>query len=510
MSLVSKVGRKRPRARFAMAVLYLVLTMGAITTLYPFAVMMTTGFKGPTDQNDTRLIPAFWTSNDDLLKKYRDDKYAGDMSVISSSAVGANATGQEVEKYDAFLRGLEPEYWKAGFTTAPNQVTSKLTQQYQIYLRTKYATIDDVNKAYLELNTTFSAVAPPNENLDRRGWNPTSGAKWEDYVEFKRTLPTEFRVPVRVTRIYQEWMRSNFANQFDSVPADLLGSATTFEQLTLPADGEMRAQFLREGVPIRYSEQSAETLWAAQHSTEMPIAAHESAFVAAHSSALRTEMSLRNYRYVLTYMLINGRALVNTAIFCLLVILIQLTVNPLAAYALSRYPMPATAKILLFLLATMAFPAEVAMIPSFLLLKDMHLLNTFWALVLPGAANGYMIFLLKGFFDSLPNEIFESGQLDGAREGTMLWKLALPLSKPVLGYLALLAFMGAYGSFMYAFLVAQDQRMWTLMVFIYQLQQSAPKAVMMAAVTLAAVPTLLVFLFAQRTIMKGIVLPGEK
>ena len=172
--------------------------------------------------------------------------------------------------------------------------------------------------------------------------------------------------------------------------------------------------------------------------------------------------------------------------------------------------MPATGKVLIFLLATMAFPAEVAMIPSFLMLKDMGLLNTFWALVLPGAANGYMIYLLKGFFDSLPGEVFESGQLDGAKEATMMWKIAFPLSRPVLGYLALLAFMGAYGAFMFAFLVVQDRSMWTLMVFLYQLQNSAPKAVMMAALTLAALPTLLVFLACQRVIMRGIVLPGER
>jgi multiple sugar transport system permease protein len=158
----------------------------------------------------------------------------------------------------------------------------------------------------------------------------------------------------------------------------------------------------------------------------------------------------------------------------------------------------------------MAFPAEVAMIPSFLLLKNLGLLNTFAALVLPTAANGYMIFLLKGFFESLPREVFESGQIDGASEWRMMFRLALPLSKPVLGYLGLLAFMGAYGAFLYAFLVAQDRDVWTLMVFIYQLQQIAPKSVMMAAVTLAAVPTIVVFLLAQRVIMRGIVLPGER
>jgi multiple sugar transport system permease protein len=100
--------------------------------------------------------------------------------------------------------------------------------------------------------------------------------------------------------------------------------------------------------------------------------------------------------------------------------------------------------------------------------------------------------------------------MDGAREATMMTRIALPLSKPVLGYLALIAFMGAYGAFIYAFLIAQDQQMWTLMVWVYQLQNMAPKSVMMAALTVAAVPTLLVFLFAQRVIIRGIVLPGER
>ncbi len=209
-------------------------------------------------------------------------------------------------------------------------------------------------------------------------------------------------------------------------------------------------------------------------------------------------------------MALHGGALLNTVIFCLLAILAQLTVNPLAAYALSRYPNRHTGRVLLFLLATMAFPAEVAMIPSFLLLKDLGLLNTFAALVLPTAASGYMIFLLKGFFDSLPKELFESAQLDGAPETTMMMRIALPLSRPVLGYMALIAFMGAYGSFLYAFLVAQDQRIWTLMVWVYQLQTSAPKSVVLAAVALVALPTLVVFLLAQRVIARGIVLPGER
>lgn len=150
------------------------------------------------------------------------------------------------------------------------------------------------------------------------------------------------------------------------------------------------------------------------------------------------------------------------------------------------------------------------MIPGFLLLKDLHLLDTVWALVLPSAASGYMIYLLKGFFDSLPAEVFESGQLDGASEFTLMRKLALPMARPVLGYLSLLAFMAAYGTFLHAFLVVQDRSKWTIMVFVYQLHTIAPKSTTMAALTLAAIPTLVVFLLCQRVIMRGIVLPGER
>jgi multiple sugar transport system permease protein len=295
------------------------------------------------------------------------------------------------------------------------------------------------------------------------------------------------------------------------VPSDVAGAATKFEELTLPATSNpWYRDFQRDGLPTRYARDTVEDRWRRNHAGPLPMASFERKFVAEHADDVRSEFTWRNYRVVLDYILLNGRALQNTAIFCLLTVLIQLTINPIAAYALSRYPIRASGKILIFLLATMAFPAEVAMIPSFLLLRDLGLLNTFAALVLPSAASGYMIFLLKGFFDSLPTEMFESGQLDGAKEATMMVRLALPLSKPVLGYVALTAFMASYGAFLYAFLVAQDQRMWTLMVFIYQLQGTAPKSVVMAALTLAALPTLVVFLFAQRTIMQGIVLPGDE
>jgi multiple sugar transport system permease protein len=518
MALVGKVGRRRFRARFAMFLLYAVLTLGAVTTIYPFLLMASTGLKGASDQDDSRIVPAYWSivsspglnglpAKESLLGKYLLDKYAGDEEKIRSSRTGSNASPVG---YEQFLLSLPVGFYEAGFRTQTGQVTGRLAERYQSWLRARYGDIERLNHAYLEEDTAFQTIVPPAEMLSRKGWRVPDTLKYKDWQLFKNQLLAEFRIPITDQGMYQDFMRSKFKNQFSVVPAAIAGRAVSFAQLQVPSGGPLLQEFRQTALPAAFSNQTVESLWAQRHSGPLPVGAYETQFVQSHAGELRREFASRNYRYVLDYVAINGRALWNTVIFCVFAILTQLIVNPLAAYALARYPISATGKILLFLLATMAFPAEVAMIPSFLLLKQFHLLNTFSALVLPSAASGYMIFLLKGFFDSLPKELYEAGQMDGARETTMMLRIALPLSKPVLGYIALMAFMAAYGSFMYAFLVAQDQHIWTLMVWVYNLQTYAPKAVTMAALVIAALPTLVVFLLAQRVIMKGIILPGER
>ncbi len=517
MSLNGRVGRKRPRARIALFFLYLLLCAGAVTTVYPFMVMVSTGLKGPNDQDDGKLVPEYLTDEKALLNKYIADKYAGDLGMITSYSVGVEADEKTLVEYEKFLTDLPPTLWVAGFRTPPNHVTGRLKAEYQDWLRARFGgDILALNKTYSEINPAFQNVNPPNELFWRVGWKPVAGEKWNDWLVFKQTLPAEFRIPVRIERAWQLWMRSKFEGRFDDVPSEIKGESKDFDALKFPRSPwishrfPVEQEFWKAGRPDILKTGSPDGSWWTISNSEMPLRAYDSWSLSKKQEETRKEMASRNYRYVTDYILLNGRALWNTVVFCLLAVMVQLTVNPLAAYALSRFPMKATARILTFLLATMAFPAEVAMIPAFLLLKNLGLLNTFAALVLPTAANGYMIFLLKGFFDSLPKEVFESGQIDGASETRMMFRLALPLSKPVLGYLGLLAFMGAYSAFLYAFLVAQDRQIWTLMVFIYQLQQIAPKSVMMAAVTLAAIPTIVVFLLAQRVIMRGIVLPGER
>ncbi len=221
----------------------------------------------------------------------------------------------------------------------------------------------------------------------------------------------------------------------------------------------------------------------------------------------------QNFRRVLEFISLKGYALWNTLVLVTLSIVASLTVNPMAAYALSRYSLKSAHRILIFMLATMAFPVEVAMIPNFLMLRDLGLLNTYAALVLPGLANGYWIFLLKGFFDSLPRELYEAAQIDGASELKMFRVITLPLSQPILAVIALGAFTSAYTSFMWAFVVCQRKDMWTLMVWLFQFQQQHANVepyLVMASLVIVSAPTLLVFLFCQKIILRGIIIPQMK
>lgn len=221
---------------------------------------------------------------------------------------------------------------------------------------------------------------------------------------------------------------------------------------------------------------------------------------------------VRNYRTAIEFLLLKGRAFWNTVILLFLSILATFTVDPLAAYALSRFRPKHSYQILIFFLTTMAFPPMVAAIPGFLLLRDLGLLNTYAALILPSLANGFSIFLLKGFFDSLPNELYEAASMDGASEVKMFLVITLPLSKPILAVTVLNTFLGVYGGFMWALIVCQKEKMWTIMVWMLQFntQFASMPYVAVAGLVMVSIPTLIVFLFCQKIILRGIIIPQMK
>ena len=230
-----------------------------------------------------------------------------------------------------------------------------------------------------------------------------------------------------------------------------------------------------------------------------------------HPWKLRWSFITESYERVTEYLFGRGRAAQNTLLLVFFSLISALTINPIAAYSLSRFPMKHSTKILIFFLATMAFPPEVAMIPNFLLLRDLGLLNTFAALIFPRMANGFAIFLLKGFFDSLPRELFEAAEMDGASELQVFRLVAMPLVKPILAFIGLNTFVLAYSSFIWAFVICPKQEMWTLMVWVYDFQsKNAGNNYVMAATVLISIPPLIVFFFVNRIIMRGIVIPSMK
>jgi multiple sugar transport system permease protein len=338
---------------------------------------------------------------------------------------------------------------------------------FQAMLQEKYAGIDLLNKTWHSSYPDFKAVEIPQVI-------PDSGARVDDLSMFvnKYALPEDILV-LSLTDDYRRYLSA------------IYGSVEALNQAWNTAYPDF---------------------------TDIPFPAVEQDYSAFSSrkSAIRNEFIKRNYAMALDQMLSDAHSLRNTGIYVLLSILLAISVNPLAAYALSRFKPRFSYQLIMLFMLTMAFPAMVMGIPNFLMLKRLNLLNTFGALVLPAAADGYFIFLLKGFFDSLPREVYESARIDGAGEFRLFWQFTLYLSKPILAVIALGAFNAAYRNFLFAFIVCQDQSMWTLMVHIYELMQRASSGVGYAALVIAAIPTLAVFIFFQNIIIKGIVIPMEK
>ncbi|HAL92378.1 MAG TPA: hypothetical protein DCM68_05070 [Verrucomicrobia bacterium] len=342
----------------------------------------------------------------------------------------------------------------------------------------------------------------PRYSKDVAAYNAAHGTTYASYADVP--LPHEF--PADAAPLEQEEWRDFTSNTLSPLwlKAGVLDTPETRWRDWQAQKREVRSLKSEVNPLSAFSLQPSASL------PPLPQLAHHAQLFREHRAEIRRELLVRNFRTVLDYILFHGRGIVNTVVYCTLAVLLALLVNPLAAYALSRFKPSAGPQILLFLMLTMAFPHMVTQIPVFILLRELGLLNTFAALLLPGMASGYSIFLLKGFFDSLPRDLYESAQLDGAGEWTLFWQITMRLSTPILSVIALQAFTVAYANFMYALLICQDSKMWTLMVWLYQLQQRSGPGVVQASLLLAALPTLAVFLACQRVLLRGIVVPVEK
>lgn len=205
-------------------------------------------------------------------------------------------------------------------------------------------------------------------------------------------------------------------------------------------------------------------------------------------------------------------AFANSTLVALAVTAFQLFTSALAGYALARLKFQGRQAILLIVLATLVIPFQILVIPVFLVLKWGHLINTYWAMILPTAANGFGIFLMRQYFQTIPVELEEAAALDGADRLQILWQVVLPLARPALVTLFLFAFIGEWNDLFKPLVFTTRPELKTVQLALAEFQEQFTNSwsLMMAAVVITTLPVVLLFLIGQRQFIRGIASSGMK
>nr|WP_204669295.1 carbohydrate ABC transporter permease [Gracilibacillus alcaliphilus] len=203
--------------------------------------------------------------------------------------------------------------------------------------------------------------------------------------------------------------------------------------------------------------------------------------------------------------------LVNTLIivFCSM---IGLLFNTMAGYGFGKFQFKGKEAWFVVVLLTMMLPAQVTMVPTYLILNEMGLTNTMSGIVLPGLVAAFNIFLIRQFMVTIPDALIEAARLDGAGEFYIFFRLVLPLSMPVVAVQIILTFIAAWNSFLWPLIVANDQSLYTLSVGLALLQDQhvTNYGLQMAGSAFMVVPIIIIFIIFQKYIMEGFNISGIK
>ena len=207
-----------------------------------------------------------------------------------------------------------------------------------------------------------------------------------------------------------------------------------------------------------------------------------------------------------------GRYVANTLIVAAAQVAIIVVTSSLAAYAFARLAFRGRDALFLLLLGTLMLPGQVTLIPNFLLIHALGWMDTYQALIVPGIATFLSTFLFRQYFYTIPIELEEAARVDGCSRVGVLWRILLPLSKPVLAVVVLFRFLGAWDDFLWPLIVTSSTDMRLVMVGVAMFEQEEGRAVhlLMAASTIVLAPVLVGFLFAQRYLIEGVQTTGLK
>jgi len=215
--------------------------------------------------------------------------------------------------------------------------------------------------------------------------------------------------------------------------------------------------------------------------------------------------TLAHYRYLFARLDL-ARSFLNSAMIAVLATVLSVLINSMAGYGFAKLPFPGRERLFRGLSAALVIPAQVGMLPLFLMLREMGLINTYAGVLVPYAASVYGIFLVRQYTLGLPDELLDAARVDGAGELRVFRTVALPVIRPILVTLAAFTFLSAWNDFMWPLIILSDSARYTLPVALAGLvgEHVQDTELMMAGSVITTLPALLAFLFFQRTYVRGI------
>ncbi|MGI3127386.1 carbohydrate ABC transporter permease [Nitratireductor aquimarinus] len=223
------------------------------------------------------------------------------------------------------------------------------------------------------------------------------------------------------------------------------------------------------------------------------------------------EPTIENYTYVLE----DGRFygwFINSLVIAILTTVSAVFFDALVGYALCKFKFPGRYLVFIAILSTLMIPTEMLVIPWYLMSKSFGWLDTYWGIMFPGVMTAFGTFLMKQFFETVPDDFLEAARIDGLNEFQIWWQVAMPLVRPALAALAIFVFLGNWTAFIWPLIVTNSAEMYTLPVGLSSFGDEVDVAweLIMTGAAISTLPTLVVFLIFQRFIIRGVVMAGLK
>ena len=235
--------------------------------------------------------------------------------------------------------------------------------------------------------------------------------------------------------------------------------------------------------------------------------------VGGNLSLISDNMSLDNYKYIMGRSSLFPKWFLNSFIIATIGTIVNVFVNTMAGYSVSRLSFPGRDKIYHLLLALMMVPAQVLLIPNYLILQRLGLLDTYSALILPAAANIGNIFLMRQFFMNFPKEVEEAASIDGLGRYSRFFRICMPLARPTIATQAIFVFMGFWNEFTKPMLYIKTQSKYTLTLGLQSFQSQNAGTMwhqVMAAACISVLPIIIIYLIFNKYFLVGVRMDGEK